>query len=234
MVTVNFYGCEKYEIIIYLARLMQQLGDRILIADFSDNAALSKGINRQMQISAVNEPVDYYGVFFTDLTGTDDKVASDILNHIIEEYKIDYLFIDMGYDMREYLAQPDNIAVYVTDQQIQNINDFSICYKKTHMLYNESHYLLLKDIFSCRIDITGLIRETTEHIEKEKLFVLPHDDYDTVLRLMAIYDADIYPGRLSEAYEIMLSHFIKKFHPDIDRKSLRRLFSMRHKRIKSW
>ena len=61
---IGFLGCDKYEIILYLSRILYHLGKKVLLVDYAESEALYQSIPVPDTLKDENNYIHYSGIDF--------------------------------------------------------------------------------------------------------------------------------------------------------------------------
>jgi hypothetical protein len=170
---IGFIGIDKYDYILYLARVLNKLEKKVLTIDYSENQALTSCIPLPKGLD--NKIVDYRGVKFTNN-----------LEYKEEPNVFDFILIDYGFNSSfNFNISECDFVVCVTDFQIHNIN----------ILKNNLHIkelkkcLVIKDITKCKIKPTFVVDELGfDNLDKQDIFLINYDFIDLSCRILCQYD----------------------------------------------
>ena len=115
---LGFFGVDKYDIILYLSRILYTLNKKILLLDCSENRALTYSIPMPNQILC--EERDCYIVNYR---GIDCASNSFISQELMEKYKQEYdvILMDFGFQENHELVENCTHIVLVLDQKLHNL-----------------------------------------------------------------------------------------------------------------
>ncbi len=221
-IQVGFFGIEKYELLLYLSRILRQLGLSVLLVDYSENGALSAGIPvweefgeaGREEMTAENAPyqtaVDYCGIHFLRELMVGPSVRS----------RYDCVLIDFGFDLEHPAAAECRAAVIVSDQQIHNIRRL----RRPKLWERFRVYAVLKDLCPCRITPDYILEEMGLKVEEGRRYAVYQDAWDTKCRISCQYSKLSPFVRISREYRDFLKNITRDLFPDFSKSEVDRAF----------
>lgn len=207
---VAYVGIECFDTILYLSRIMQGLGRRVLLVDNSETLALTLSVPEISDINTYETTISYRRVDFTNMPVTEGLAA---------EY--DDVLIDCGMK-----APVTDIAlftriIYVTDlfayniQRIANLRVYEGCKCDKQLLIRNAVYTKIPAEY-----ISGRISRA---ITQEKTWVLYRDDTDYESCLNS-YNNRVFTLRVSRAYKEYLMDQTATICSEVSRKDIKEAF----------
>lgn len=177
-ICIGFAGIDKYDIILYLARILKHLGKKVLIVDGSETGALVSCIPYPVGLDGT--VIDYRGIYFINLC----KYEEDLFGRILT-MDIDIALIDYGYCMREMEAEFLNQIIYVTDQQKHNVDRLI---PMTGFKNNDKR-LVIRDVTSYKYGLKCIINELgLSGMPANNISIIFMDEVDTRCKLRCQYE----------------------------------------------
>jgi len=205
---IGFLGCDKYEIILYLSRILYHLGKKVLLVDFAETEALYQSISIPDTLREENDYIHYSGIDF-------------IQGKYYERYKkeaYDYILIDFGYNAENLLLAQCEKVMFVTDLQLHNLK------RMKHISYNGDgeRFLIIKDVFPCKIK-PEFIQEQLRclMIEEQHVYILYQDPIDMKYRIQSQYDHKFSFPKLSKPTKFFLQDLILRITENLSQKQLK-------------
>ncbi|HHT97954.1 MAG TPA: hypothetical protein GXZ90_08695 [Clostridiales bacterium] len=130
---IGFYGIDIYDIILYSASLIANMGKSILLIDNSEHKALSYCIKTPSQVNLKENIIHDRGIDFI--------IENSYLKFI---YEYEYIFVDYGFTTFSQEIYHSDKIIYITDVQLHNI-DRIIKFDKLTM--EDNTYLVIRDVF---------------------------------------------------------------------------------------
>lgn len=200
---IALIGSDKSEIVLYFAKLLKQLGKKILIVDSSETKAL-------FYATHANEftkegLVDYQGIDFN----------FGIKKMNLKDY--DFILHDFGYQFQNpSLADYEEVWL-VTDGQIHNVKRFSGLFLKA----NQKRVLLFKNMAHGKINARYLLLELQSlEVTESNCYTFFFNIEDLKTAINCQYDHVSYFDRISGEY---FDFFCEQL-PEFKRKELKRAF----------
>jgi|GEM_PF-4495983 len=184
--TIGFLGIEKYDIIIYLAKLISNTGKKVLIIDNSETDALGCCI-------AVPEGLDPHKAVVSQ--GEIDYVKKQNPENYIKKY--DFIITDYGFNVDNQDIKMCQYVFLVLDKQFHNRKKMQEARK--HLRDNEP-YLLIRDV-SPSSQPKSVLEEDFNVREK---FILEFDAVDRKKMVELQYNRKIGLNKLSYQYKELL------------------------------
>jgi len=168
-----YVGCDCFDIILYLSRILQKLGRKVLIADYNLNSALTYSIPRVGGIDAYRDINTYMNIDFT---------RKNISRRLISQY--DDVLIDCGFSEPVFDINMISNLVYATDMYGFNL-------KKLRCLSYYDRIPAIKELLIREATDIGMsVEEILSIIKKDidKVRVLNYDEGDYQNSLMCHYN----------------------------------------------
>lgn len=200
---IGFIGADKYDLILYLARILYHLQKRVLVIDLSESGALHACLRYPEGLK--DTVIEHRGVYY--LFGR--KFNSDFLNpsYIKDLYDsaYDYVLIDFGF--QKYQDPGCDRIIYVVDQQLQNIKrlyDIS-CMKKSLIVRDMTDYKIKPELIVCEAGLSDLAARN--------IYLTFHDEWDMGCKLNCQYNHRIRFNKLSVQLRKALKEIITDMVP---------------------
>jgi hypothetical protein len=193
---IGFAGCDNYELILYLSRILYHLGKRVLLIDYSETEALYQCIPIPESLRGSNCCINYRGVDFIQ--------GHFFLPEMSSQY--DIIFMDLGFQMHEIIIPKCTKLFYVTDLQLQNINRI----KNLKYPENVDKYLIIKDVFQCKIKPEYIISQLGTVIDQKKVYILFQDALDQKYKVQSQYNYFFRFDKLSGSVSYFLKDSIRQ------------------------
>ncbi len=210
---IGFLGSDKYEIILYLSRILYHLGKKVLLVDYAETEALYQSIPIPESLKEENNYIHYSGI---------DFIQGKYYKRNKKE-KYDYILIDFGYDTENIILSQCEKVLFITDLQLHNIKRI----KNISYNGNGEKYLIIKDVFPCKIK-PEYIQEQLSNlmIEEQQVYILYQDPIDMKYRIQSQYDLNFSFPKLSKPAKSFLQDLIIKLNVNINKKELKNAYHM--------
>lgn len=195
---LGYFGIENYEIILYLARILNKLGRKILLIDYSFTDNLTVCIPIPVGLNAFDDVVTYFGVDFTR-----KELDADLIN------VYDDILINFGFNYNINAAQSCTRIVYSTDLQKHNIEKLI----SIPNIEKAEKSLLIKDAVDSKVNQAYILDRLQKDINKEKVYVFDQDVIDTKYKILAQYDTLFEFRKITRAVKDYLKNTIRELCP---------------------
>lgn len=182
-IIIGWVGIEKYDIILYLAKLTTCLNKKVLLIDRSENEALSYCIPTPTIMNAKTKKITYRNIDFIK-----DRNVSDF----VKDY--DYIFIDFGFKTTHADIYKCSKLIIVTDKQQHNINKiYTLRFSPQDALLvlkterNKKEIDALQESIRDQLQIDNIVAMEFDEIDKEKMILLQYNNEIKVKRLSGQY-----------------------------------------------
>lgn len=203
---IGFIGSDKYELILYLSRILYHLGKKVLLVDSSESEALYQCIPIPNTLREDNSYVDYRGI---------DFIRGQYSNRDIQQ-QYDVVLMDLGYkDEHQNLSQCTKL-LYVTDLQLHNVKRV----KSMNYIEDVDKYIVIKDVFPCKIKPEYVMEQVGQVLDKSHVYVLYQDTLDLKYKVNSQYNNRYNFGKLSKTTKFFLKEIIKQMDHNLDEKIL--------------
>ena len=187
---IGWVGIEKYDIILYLAKLLTCLNKKVLLIDRSENSALTYCIPIPAIMNATSNKVNFRNIDFIK-----ERNVSDFIN----DY--DYILIDFGFKTTHADIYKCDKIIIVTDKQQHNIDTM-------YTLKSKSEVLLVLKAEGNKREIDALQESIREQLQIEDIVVMGFDEIDKEKMIMLQYNSEIKMKRLSGQYIYLLEQIM--------------------------
>ncbi len=207
---VAYVGIESFDTILYLSRIMQKLGRRVLLVDNSDTLALTFSIPRISDINTFETTIYYRRVDFTNMPVTKELAKS-----------YDDILIYCG--MKKPITSTELFTriVYVTDLFDYNIR--RIANRKEYDTCNCEKVLLIRNAVYTKIFIEHISKQISSTIAVDKTKVLYRDDSDYINCLNSHMN-QVFTLNLSRHYRKYLVDQVEVMCNDFTRKEINKAY----------
>lgn len=180
---IGFYGSDKVEVLLYLARILNSLDYNVLLQDLSESKALTLCICKQYMDLTDDEIIDY----------TYNDIDFDYSRK--EEYKdYDFVLIDLGYNSKE-IDICDEIWFF-TDIQCHNIMRL----KYVNIDKDKKRILIVKDFLNGKISKKYIMGELSNLELSRDPYIMYFEQDDLRLAIDCQYNNISHFAKLSEEY----------------------------------
>ena len=166
---VGFFGSDSYDLVHFLARVLQQLGKQIVIVDRTRDRTMMMTV----PTAEMAGTVDYRGIDFT----------TEPVDIVHSEY--DYIFLYYGFDCPG-ISDAVEESYFVTDCQMQSIQKL----KRLTLKEIQFRALVIRNSVPER-DILGYVNLELGHLEfgEQNVYLLPFNQADISAMLAVQYDS---------------------------------------------
>jgi hypothetical protein len=207
---IGFIGSEKYELILYLSRILYHLNKKVLLVDYSESKALYQCIPIPDLLHKEKNGIDYRGVDFIQ--------GQYYSNNLRKNY--DVILMDFDFGSQDEIILQCNKLFFVTDLQLHNVNRLN----PIHYIHIKEKYLVIKDVFQCKIKPEYILGQFDEVIQKENVYILYLDTLDLKYKLQCQYNSIFQFNKLSAPAKYFLNEVIKMMDGNIGNKQLKYAF----------
>lgn len=203
---IGFIGSDKYDLILYLSRILLHLGKKVLLVDYAESEALYQCIPIPEILREDNRFIDYRGIDF--IQGQYYK------SNMRQQY--DAVLIDLGFnDENEIMLQCTKV-LYVTDLQLHNVRRI----KNLENIKNINKYVVIKDVFQCKIKPEFILEELGQGIDMDHVYILYQDSLDLKYKIHSQYNHRFSFGKLSRPTKYFLKDIVKQMDHNLNEKRL--------------
>lgn len=162
---VAYVGLANFEIILYLSRILQRLGRKVLVVDNSETMALTYSVPQIAGMNTYESVISNRRVDFTNMPVSETLALS-----------YDDILVDCGRSIPKTSPEMFTRIVYVTDmfeyniRQIAHINHYDDC--------TCGKELLVKDYVNAKITPEMIAERLNKGIPADKISYIYRDDYD--------------------------------------------------------
>lgn len=207
---VAYVGIESFDTILYLSRIIQRLGRRVLVVDNSDTLALTLSVPRISEINTYETTISYRRVDFTNLPVSEELAAV-----------YDDVLIDCGMKVPVTAITLLTKIIYVTDlfeyniRRIASIEEYDEC--KCEKL------LLIRNAVYTKIPADKISQQISKDILIEKIKVLYLDEADYE-RCLNNHINQVFTLNLSKLYKEYLIGQVISMCSDFTRREIKEAY----------
>lgn len=216
-ILIGFLGIEKYEIILYLSRILKQLNKRVLVLDCSENGALDAGVCYFREQPAVYGKIqDYRGIDYVNYT-LQDYIGTEEY-YVFEEKRkeYDFILIDFGFLRIHPLMAACHRYFFVSDQQRHNILRIKEAVKRCNVPF----IVVLRDILACKVSLNYFTDFIEENKYAEEIQILYRNETDTREQIQCQYGQAVNFQKLSKDTKEFLKNIVKKLLPNCTKEEI--------------
>ena len=222
---IGFLGAEKYDILLYLSRILTRLKQRVLLVDYSENRALTYCIPmpggctglvtfhesntmspEARDCNVYDEKISYEGVDFLI-----EPRYRDLLQ-VREEY--DIILVDFGFQVYSQLIRECSQVFLCVDQQLHNI-----CQLKPLKLMvegiGERISLLFRQVYDCKISVAYLMEELDLKFTQENIFEYYQETSDMKYCIDSQYNHSFQFTHISKGLKSCILFILRKILPTL-------------------
>lgn len=207
---VAFIGTDKYEILLYLSRILYHLNKKVLLVDFSETKALTESIPIPNLLHESTTYLDYRGIDF--IKGRNYSLDM--------EKNYDYILFDLGFrkEVLEVLSYDE--ILYVTDLQLHNAKRIGAIKGKR----SNSRQIVIKDVLPCKVTPEYILEQIDESMNWKNIYIIDQDDLDTKLKLHSQYNQRFYFHKLSKSMKTFLIDIILEFDENLNKSQIQNAY----------
>lgn len=174
---IGFLGLDSYDLILYLAGYLNNLGQKILIADYSIYGGLSYCIPSPVSLNPDKERIRYKDIDFIRYN-----------NESIREEEYHYILIDFGWNINYKGIFTCDFLYITTDLQQQNMNRIL-----DMNLADIEVYILIKNFFHMNniTTVKGYLLENNFTCKDCYLYPSSQKDMENMVMLQYYHDIKI-------------------------------------------
>lgn len=207
---IGFVGSDKYEILLYLSRILYHLNKQVLLVDYSETQALTLSIPIPETLRESNTYLDYRGIDFIK--------GRDYFLNMGKDY--DYVLIDFGYNHGVLSNIKCHNIIYVTDLQLHHAKRL----KCSSVKGNPQNYIIIKDVFPCKISPDLILKEISLKAIIEDIYVIKQDALDIKFKIQSQYNQTFYFDKLSKSMKTFLKDIICRFDENLDKTQIQNAY----------
>lgn len=210
---LGYLGLDHYENIFYMARILHQLGKKVLLVDHSESKSLQISIPLPKNLLYDKSVISYRGIDFTSQSMDEEGVS-----------KYDFVMISYGF-------QPPNDDVnlchhlkIVTDLHLHNSYRIQELFTNYYQSRNIKNSLLIRGIIDCKITPTMVANHIAQQIPFESVTTLYQDLLDEKNALLCQYDLTFKFTKITNQLKINIMNEIILYYPELGKQVLKRAY----------
>lgn len=213
---VAFAGCEGFDIIIYLSRILNKIGRKVLIADHSDTIAIASATPEITGLNITEDIVTYRDLDFT---------AKNLDEEMILPY--DDILINCGMNRPRIIEFIVNKVVFITDMYQFNIKRIAQLDYYDGLFAENT--LIIKDVVNTRLTTQSILSLLNKNITQDKVNIIYWDEGDYSNSLLINHGQTIGFKGISKSLRGLLLKEVQAMKPDITDKKLKMAFKLARK-----
>lgn len=191
---VAYVGYESFDVILYQSRILQALGRKVLLVDYSETRALTSSIPQVKGLDTVTNIMTYRRVDLTSL---------EITEKIIKDY--DDILINCGFEKPNIDISIITKTIYVTDMFRYNLEKLKMI--KYYDDQASTKELLIREATDFKITPEVMIVNLEKDIPRDNISIIYRDDRDYDNCLLCHYNQEFRFKRISS---ILKTYLIQK------------------------
>lgn len=210
---IGFAGSDKYDLIMYLACILQQMDQKVLLIDLSDAGALSEVLqDSELSQIEITHPciMDYRGMHYIprfEHWQLRMDIVSPYLYHENQDYN--YVLVDFGFQTGHSALIRCDMMILVSDMQKHNF----IRIKSLMEHATNSHIIVWRDVIACKIRPMDLLSQ--EIVQEGNIVILDFDRNDYMGRIQMQYSKQIHLSKVSKGILVLLAMVVTRLNPAI-------------------
>lgn len=205
---VAFIGIESFDIILYLSRILCQLGRNVLIADHTDQRALTHSIPQMQGIDPETNIITYRHVDFT---------AQRINSILANQY--DDILIDCGCNGIGFDPELITCIIYVTDLYGFHLVRISALDDYSHIGIKQK--LLVREVVATKYTAEDIVNRINKRINSNMISVLYRDDLDYQNGVLCQNNQYFSFLRISRTFRKYLLREVYSLYPQLSKKQIK-------------
>lgn len=197
-----------------MARILSNLGKKVLVIDYSETEALTWSVPQIDFIDIKKDIINYRLIDYTN-----QNITADMLKGY------DDVFVAFGFNIIEEVILSCNKIYYVTDLYINNVEKLN----RINDYYAEKKYLLIRNILDIKISSETVALQVEKNITTENTLVLPFSENDHINGLVNQYNHTVDFANISRPYKELLYMQIHELYPNITKDKLNKAYKRARK-----
>ena len=233
---IGFIGVEKYDILLYLSKILYRLNQRVLLVDYAENQALSyciptpateqlfprgfeesEGYYIYQRKKLMQERITYQGVDFIV------EPQYDTLFQLIPEY--DLVLIDFGFQVYSKLISHCSKIYFCMDPQLHHIMQLKPLRNMVEQ-QNEKFYLIFRQVYDCKVCVSYLMEEVGIYIAEDNIYQYYEEPMDMKYCIDSQYNHTYHFMKVSKGLKSCLLFLMKTMQPGIGNKELKSAYKI--------
>lgn len=218
-IMIGFMGVEKYEMILYLSRILKQLGKQVLVLDCSENGALDAGICYvREQEEIYGELLEYRGVDYINYTLKEETYTETYGTYKTVKEQYDFTLVDFGFQEKHPLILECNRCFLVTDQQRHNVLRLKEMARQLYIPF----IVIIRDVLACKVSLRYFIDMFSGIGRAEEIMILYRNETDTKQQIQCQYSQGLNIHGLSKDTKEFLKKTVQILIPELTKLEIAR------------
>lgn len=203
---IGLAGIDKYDLVLYLSRIIFHLGKKVLLVDDSESEALYQCIPVPELLQETDGIIHYRGIDFILSKYYHSNIG---LNY-------DVVIVDLGFQVWADLLYECTSLFYVIDLQLHNIQRMSLKPPPEGIPIN----LIIKDVFPCKIKPENIMKKWKQEMELHKEYILYLDTMDLNCKIQCQYNSVFQFQKISVQMRELLKDITKQLDFSLQEKEI--------------
>lgn len=202
---IGFLGAEKYDILLYLSRILYRLNKKVLLVDYAENRALTYCVPVPRVITIQKECIHYQGIDFLV------EPAYTELMEVKNQY--DIILVDFGFQVYSKLLSECGQIYLCMDQQLHNMMQLRPIQQMEEL--TSRCYLLFRQIYDCKIGSNYLLEELGLPLKERQVFAYYQDSMDMKYCIDSQYNHTFQFAHISRGLKSCLLFILRNVLPSL-------------------
>lgn len=211
---IGYRGVESAEVLLYIARILQQIGMNVLICDYTEYKSIEYSIPFSNELDTSKHCIDYMGISYTR------KMLDQALLRENQVVLIHFGFLDTHIDMKRCKD-----IHYITDMNRFNVKRL-IRLNTEDGVGRQSHFIL-RDVMYAGMKPKAVIHEIKEKLGIEEHTLIKLNQRDMKIKLLSQYNAQFaFKGISNDLFHYLYSVVMKLCPNHIETRRVNKAFDL--------
>lgn len=222
---IGFLGADKYDILLYLSKILTRLNQKVLLVDYSENRALTCCIPIPGKRQGILTIRDRTGAYLepSGRKTEEERISYQGIDFLIEplygqlmemKERYDLILVDLGFQVYSKLIHECNQIYLSLDQQLHNIMQL----KPISLMGEEVEkkcFILFRQVYDCKISTAYLLEELALNVPEDNIFPYYQETMDMKYCIDSQYNHTFHFAHISRGLKSCLLYLLRNLLPQL-------------------
>ena len=231
---IGFLGADKYDILLYLSRILCRLNQKVLLVDYSEDRALTycipipggcSGLVTFHESNAVCMQEEKSQIYYEKIAyqGVDFLIEPKYQDLLKMQGEYDIILVDFGFQVYSQLISQCSQIFLCMDQQLHHICQLKPL-KVLEEGIEERCSLVFRQIYDCKISAAYLMEEINLTIKEDSIFEYYQETSDLKYCIDSQYNHTFQFAHISKGLKSCILFILRKILPSLSEQQRKRAY----------
>ena len=226
---IGFLGGDKYDILLYLSKILNRLNKKVLLVDYSENRALTYSIPSVLLEQPIYTVYKNSNKAYEEAVRNTESISYQEIDFLFEpkyeelealEEQYDVILIDFGYQVfSKFLSRCEEIFLCL-DPKLHHIIQLKPLAKISTDFKDHIH-LIFRQVYDCKINVSFVCEELGMEFPKDHIYTYYEETLDMKYCIDSQYNHVYHFMKISKGLKECLMYLIRTMYPDLSYRDLK-------------